>query len=72
MAPPDDAVRTRFVEIAKEIADLDIEKKDVKVRNGAIFVEADSATKSFLFMYKKQLLSALKEAFGAKAPGDIR
>ncbi len=71
-APPDDAVRTQFIVLVKEIADLDIEKSEVKVRNGTIFVVADPAAKSELYMHKKNLLGALEDAFGKKAPKDIR
>ena len=71
--PPDDTIRTEFVRLVKEIAGFDLEKKDVTLKNGTLYIVAhDSGTKSHLFMYKKPLLTAMKEIFKAKAPGDIR
>ena len=71
--PPDDTIRTEFVRLVKEIADFDLAKEDVTLKNGTLNIVAhDSATKSHLFMYKKPLLAAMKETFKAKAPTDIR
>ena len=72
ITPPDDAVRSCVVKILKDEINLDINKSEIRVSVGTVFVNADPAYKSEILRLKIRILELLKAEFGPKAPKDIR
>jgi hypothetical protein len=72
LTPPDDSVRTEFARVVKKILDIELDKKDISVRNGTLYVKAQPALKSELFMRRKQITDEMRVLLEKKTPNDIR
>ena len=69
---PDDAVRSEFVHAVARVLGVVIEKGDVSLRNGTLYVKGSPALKSELFMKRRLLLDEMRGVLEKKAPEDIR
>lgn len=69
---PDDTLKRFFIELAEKDFGLKIERSQLSVRNGVLFVNVSPTIKSELFLRKHKILLKLKETLGSKAPHDIR
>jgi hypothetical protein len=69
---PDDTVRTEFVRVVKNILDVEIDKGDVSVRKGVLYVKACPALKSELFMRQNKIMDEMKVLLEKKTPECIR
>lgn len=69
---PDDTLKRLFVELVDQDFGLKIERSQLMVRNGVLFVNVSPTIKSELYLRKHKILTKLKDTLGSKAPQDIR
>ena len=55
-----------------EVIGLPLEPKDVKVKNGTIFLDAKPIYKNEILIKKEKILSKIQEYLGERSPHDIR
>lgn len=72
LRPPDETVRLAVIALMGEYCKGDVSLAEVTVKNGTVFVVADPALKSELFLKKRKILGELAKQLGDKAPKDIR
>lgn len=63
-----DGVRSILTDVLK----TDIKKEDIKIKNNVLYLNIKPIYKSEIFLKKELILSKLEEAFGNKAPSEIR
>jgi hypothetical protein len=51
---------------------VDIDPKNISVRNNTVFIKTSSLAKVEIFLKKTKILSELLKALGGKTPKDIR
>lgn len=51
---------------------VNIESKDIKIKNGTIFLDIKPIYKNEIFLKKDKIFSKLKEVLGKKSPRDFR
>ena len=61
-----------ITETIKEVTGILIETKDLKVKNGTIYLNIKPIYKNEIFLKKDQIFSKLKESLGKKSPKDFR
>ncbi len=61
ITPPDIVVRKKIVEIVKEITNIELDKKDISVKNGVVFIKTTPIYKNEIFINKQTILSILKQ-----------
>jgi hypothetical protein len=61
ITPPDKFVKDELVSVVKDVVGVDIEKGDIDVRNGTVFISTDPIIKNEIFLRKKQVMENLKE-----------
>ncbi|MBL7045363.1 MAG: hypothetical protein ISR98_02075 [Parcubacteria group bacterium] len=61
ITPPDKFVKDELIAVVKEVAGIDIEKSNIDVRNGTIFLSLDPLIKNEIFLKKNEVLESLKE-----------
>jgi hypothetical protein len=61
ITPPDKFVKDELVLVVKEIVGVEIEKGDIDVRNGTIFLSVDPIVKNEIFLRKAEVMENLKE-----------
>jgi hypothetical protein len=54
------------------IAKINLEEKDIEIKDYKIVVKGSPALKSTIFMHKQKILAELKNILDTKAPNDIR
>jgi len=73
LTPPDDILRTKILEILASKFNVEVNKRDISIKNGIVFfIGRNSSLKSEIFLKKREILEELKSVFGAVAPRDIR
>jgi len=55
-----------------ETIGLDINTKNIKIKNNTIYLDVKPIYKNEIFLKQEQIFLALKEIFGKKSPQDIR
>lgn len=61
ITPPDKFVKDVLIDVVKETANIDIEKENLDVRNGVIFISIDSIIKNEIFLKKAEIMKNLTE-----------
>lgn len=61
ITPPDKFVKDELVVVVKDVVGIDIEKSDIDVRNGTIFLSIDPIVKNEIFLKKAEVLESLRE-----------
>jgi hypothetical protein len=61
-----------IVSIMNSTAKIQLDPKDIDIKDYKIILKGSPALKSTVFMYKQKILSELKNVLGNKAPNDIR
>jgi hypothetical protein len=74
ITPPDKFVKDELVSVVKDVVGVEIEKGDIDVRNGTIFLSVDPLIKNEIFLRKGEVMESLKEKLRAykKTVRDIR
>lgn len=74
ITPPDKFVKDELVSVVKDVAGIDIEKENIDVRNGTVFISTDPLIKNEIFLRKKEVLESLREKLKVykKTVRDIR
>jgi len=70
--PPQDSIRRAVVEVIQNTLGIKIEKKNVKVNRGKIYIDANSHVKNMILLEKEKVISKLESAIGSKSKIDIR
>ena len=60
------------LEVIREVTGILIETKDIKIKNGVIYLDIKPIYKNEIFLKKDQIFSKLKETLGKKSPQDFR
>lgn len=58
--------------IIKESVGIQLEEKDVEIKNFTVYIKASPLVKNEIFMRKQFILAKLKAILGNKSPKDIR
>lgn len=61
ITPPDKFVKDGLVSVVKETTNIEIEKENIDVRNGTIFITADPIIKNEIFLKKGEIMQSLTE-----------
>jgi len=61
ITPPDKFVKDELVAVVKDVVGVEIEKDDIDVRNGTVFLSVDPIIKNEIFLRKKEVLESLRE-----------
>jgi hypothetical protein len=72
LEPAGDTVKTASIQAIFEVVGVKIEKNEMNVRDGVLFLVIPSAVKNEVYMNKGAILEKIKEALGEKAVKDIR
>lgn len=59
ITPPDKYVKEVFITVVKSVVGIEIEKEDLDVRNGVIFISADPIVKNEIFLKKSEIMKNL-------------
>lgn len=59
ITPPDKFVKDVFIYVVKDAVNIEIEKDDLDVRNGTIFISIDPIIKSEIFLKKNEIMKNL-------------
>ena len=60
------------IDVIKDITGILIETKNIKIKNGTIFLNIKPIYKNEIFLKKEKIFSKLKETLGQKAPKDFK
>ena len=72
LAAPDTAVRRALMESIKDVANMDIPQRDIKIVGDVAYVDIDATLKSALFMRQSAILKRVEERLGRKGVSAIR
>lgn len=61
ITPPDKFVKDVLIGVVKDTVNIDIEKDNIDVRNGTIFITVDPIIKSEIFFKKSEIIKSLTE-----------
>lgn len=68
----EEAKKEAIRSILLEETGLKIDKENIEIRNGVLYLNVKPIHKSEIFMKKEAIASKLKEALGRKGPSKIR
>ncbi len=51
---------------------LELNPKDIRIKNGTVFLNIKPIYKNEIFMKREEIFSRLQKTLGAKSPSDIR
>ena len=69
---PDNAIRKALVMSIKEVANLDVNERSIKIIHGVAYIDVDTTFKSALFLYQESILKKTEEHIGKKGLIGIR
>jgi hypothetical protein len=72
LTPPDGAVRKALAEGFKELLNIEIEPRKIKIVGTVAYIEIDTTTKSMLFVHQEAVLRRVDEKLGKKGLTAIR
>ena len=72
MALPNEAIRKGLLGIIKDETGINVDFKDISVRNNVAYIKCGSVTKSEIFLNKKNILTKLEEMTKKGEIVDIR
>lgn len=61
---PDIIIRNYIVDIVKEIINIKLDKKNIFVKNGIVYIKTKPIYKNEIFINKKKIINLLKEKVG--------
>ena len=61
ITPPDKFVKEVLIDVVKDVVSVEIEKDNIDVRNGTIFISVDPIIKNEIFLKKSEVMENLKE-----------
>lgn len=61
ITPPDKFVKEELISAVKDVVGIAIEKDNIDVRNGTIFISVDPIIKNEIFLKKSEVMENLKE-----------
>lgn len=61
ITPPDKFVKDVFIGVVKDAVNIELEKDNLDVRNGTIFISIDPIIKSEIFLKKTEIMKNLTE-----------
>ena len=61
-----------IVDVFKQVLNLDLETKDIDIKNGVLYLNIKPIYKNEIFIKKDKINLALETALGKKSPQDIR
>ncbi|MFQ5661677.1 MAG: hypothetical protein ACE5F2_00280 [Candidatus Paceibacteria bacterium] len=59
ITPPDKFVKDVLIGVVKDVVNIEIEKENIDVRNGTIFISADPIIKNEIFLKKSEIMQNL-------------
>ena len=69
---PDEVVRREAQSIIKELTNIDLDIKHLKIVRGELVVEAPAVVRSVIYIKQHKITQALNERLGKKAPKKVR
>lgn len=72
LAPPDTAVRRALSESIKDVANMDVPQRAIKIVGDVAYIDIDTTLKSALFMRQNAILARVEERLGRRGAGAIR
>ena len=69
---PDDSLKRLLLEILAEDLKIKLDRRQLKIRQGVVTIEASPLIKSEIFIAKTKIITKLKTVLGPKAPIDLR
>jgi hypothetical protein len=72
LEPPGDTVKSAAQDVIFESIGVKIEKKEMEVRDGILFLSVPSAVKNEIYMNKRGILEKVRGILNEKAVKDIR
>jgi hypothetical protein len=72
LTPPDGAVRKALTESLKEILNITIDPRKVKIVGTVAYIEIDTTTKSMFFIHQERILQKVEEKIGKKSLTALR
>jgi len=67
----DAATRTAVKKAVLDHTNIELPLTAIKVRGASVFIQASSAEKAEVFMYREKILEDVREKLGDKAPKEI-
>ena len=61
-----------IVDVFKQVLNLNLETKDIDIKNGVLYLNIKPIYKNEIFIKKDKINLALETALGKKSPQDIR
>jgi hypothetical protein len=72
ITPPDAIVRREISNAIKNVIQIDVLIRDIKISRGIAFLKISPAVKNKIFIKKKELLQVIWQSVGKNLPIDIR
>ena len=72
LEPPGDSAKKASQQVIFETIGVKIDKKDMTVKDGVLFLSVPSIVKNEVYMNKRGILEKVKEILGEKTLKDIR
>lgn len=72
LTAPDGAVRKALSESFKELLNIAVEPRKIKIVGTVAYIEFDTTTKSILFVHQERILERVEEKLGKKSLTAIR
>lgn len=72
LTPPDGAVRKALSESFKELLNITVDPRKIKIVGTVAYIELDTTTKSMLFVHQEKILRRVEERLGKKSLTAIR
>ena len=72
IAPPDDFLKKTFISVVKYETGMDVERGDIKIAHGVIYLSAPPTIKSELYIKKPLLLKRMSASLSKEQISDIR
>lgn len=63
---PDTTIKKAFIKAVEEIVDFSLTKKDIKINNKTVHVNAPSVVKNEIRLYQQDIMKKISEEIGDK------
>ena len=64
ITPPDITVRKSAVDIIKTTTNIELDKKDISIKNGVVYIKTQPIYKNEIFINKQKIIKKLQERVG--------
>ncbi len=72
LTPPDGAIRKALAETLKELLNIAVDQRTIKIVGTVAYIEIDTTTKSIFFIHQGNILKRVEEKLGKKSLTAIR